>query len=84
MTDDEEEGVWKWSSTGKISESKPPNRYYSNQTLAEINEAKDCALINVFLPADKLLRESGPFWGADLDLDRVNCSEEINIICEKQ
>ena len=76
MTDNEEEGVWKWSSTGKISESTPPNYYYAGKS-------ENCASINAYLPDSPIDRE-GPPLSADVKLNGVNCSEELNIICEKE
>ena len=85
MTDNEEEGVWKWSSTGKISEIHHINHDYLYQTASEneeISKTKNCVFINAYLP-DRLLNEGGSPKEADVNLERVNCSEELNIICEK-
>ena len=82
MTDNEEEGVWKWSSTGKIYESRSLNYYYASES-EEIRKSENCASINAYLPDSPIDRE-GPPLSADVKLNRVNCSEELNIICEKE
>ena len=86
MTDNEEEGVWKWSSTGKIRESPTLNYYYAHKTSSEneeISKSENCAFMNAYLPDMPIDREGPPF-SADLKLNRVKCSEELNIICEKE
>ena len=88
MTDNEEQGVWnwKWSSTGKISELRHVNYDYLYQTASENEEifkTENCVFINAYLP-DRLLDRSGPPFAADVELYPVNCSEELNIICEKE
>ena len=78
LTDHEDQGVWKWSSTRKISQL---SGYLAGPLSNPNQQNKDCAAVNAYRKP-WLLSNRRPPVSADVTLYQVNCSREEVIVCE--